>query len=127
MQYSRAYYDHIFEMWAVWVHQGSIVATSSTSILGLLIENQGVTFYGSGNGAPCVDCIEADVEAALVSLSMINPLSANVFRLEYCAIGNQQDDTQIKKAHRLNIALRSYRYQLSLAKKFVIKKLELKK
>lgn len=111
-------WDDIFDQWARWVHSGSLVP-SSQSILGKLIECQGVMNYGSGGG-PALDCIEADVESAVLRLAAENQAAATVFRVEYGAQGNPLDNTQLKRAHRQGISLPTYKRRLKTARNHVI-------
>ena len=111
-------WDDIFDQWARWVHSGSLVP-GGQSILGKLIECQGVMNYGSG-GDPALDCIEADVESAVLRLAAENQAAATVFRVEYGAQGNPLDNTQLKRAHRQGISLPTYKRRLKTARNHVI-------
>ncbi|OCH08072.1 hypothetical protein A6D98_09785 [Aliivibrio fischeri] len=111
-------WDDIFDQWARWVHSGSLVP-GGQSILGKLIECQGVMNYGSGRG-PALDCIEADVESAVLRLAAENQPAAIIFRVEYGAQGNPLDNTQLKRAHRQGISLPTYKRKLKTARDHVI-------
>lgn len=125
---NKAYINHLFDCWARWVNAGG-VATSGQSVLSKLIDNQGVMNYGSGGGSgPVVNCIEADIEAALMSLQADNPEAVELFRLEYSAIkrpGFNPSKPQFDKAHSLNISVRTYKRRLSTVRKHVINQLKL--
>ncbi|HAS6073697.1 TPA: hypothetical protein I7144_20775 [Vibrio vulnificus] len=88
------------------------------SILGKLIECQGV--FGGGGGGPVLDCIEADVEAAVLRLAAEDQAAATTFRMEYGAVGNVYDDTQLKRALRVGISLPTYKRRLKKAREYVI-------
>ncbi|EGQ9107546.1 hypothetical protein DDM60_002661 [Vibrio cholerae] len=117
----KANWDEIFDQWARWVHQGALVPRGQ-SILGKLIECEGVLSGGRGGG-PVLDCIEADVEAAVLRLAAEDRASAHVFRIEYGAIGNVNDDTQLKRALRIGISLPTYKRRLKQARTVVIESL----
>ncbi|ELA7323131.1 hypothetical protein R7D97_25085 [Vibrio sp. Vb5031] len=120
-----ANWDEIFDQWARWVHQGALVP-GGQSVLGKLIECQGV-FGGGGGGGPVLDCIEADVEAAVLRLAAEDQAAATTFRMEYGAIGHTQDDTQLKRALRVGISLPTYKRRLKKARDHVIKALTKKR
>lgn len=120
-----ANWDEIFDQWARWVHRGSLVP-GGQSILGKLIECQGVMNYGCGKG-PALDCIEADVESAVLRLAAENQQAASVFRVEFGALGNPLDNTQLKRAHRQGISLPTYKRRLKAAREFVINQLTAKR
>ncbi|PMN73174.1 hypothetical protein [Enterovibrio norvegicus] len=116
-----ASWDDIFDQWARWVHSGSLVPAGQ-SILGKLIENQGV--FGGGGGGPVLDCIEAEVEAAVLRLAAEDTAAATVFRIECGALGfHVQDDTQLKRAHRTGISLPTYKRRLKKARETIIQQL----
>lgn len=115
-----ANWDEIFDQWARWVHRGALVP-GGQSILGKLIECQGV-FGGSGAG-PVLDCIEAEVEAAVLRLAAENKAAATILRIEYGAVGDINDDTQLKRALRAGISLPTYKRRLKTAREFVIESL----
>ena len=116
-------WDEIFDQWARWVHSGALVPGS---ILGKLIESHGVITYGGGTG-PVLDCIEADVEAAVLRLAAQDQVAADVFRVEYGALGNPADMTQLKRAHRLQISLPTYKRRLKSAREFIVNQVRAKR
>ncbi len=118
-------WDEIFDQWARWVHSGALVP-GGQSILGKLIESHGVITYGGGKG-PVLDCIEADVEAAVLRLAAQDQVSADVFRVEYGALGHPADMTQLKRAHRLQISLPTYKRRLKSAREFIVNQVRAKR
>lgn len=120
-----ANWDEIFDQWARWVHQGALVP-GGQSVLGKLIECQGV-FGGGGGGGPVLDCIEADVEAAVLRLAAEDQAAATTFRMEYGAVGNMNDDTQLKRSLRVGISLPTYKRRLKKARDYVIQALTKKR
>lgn len=111
-----------FDAWARWVHGGCLVRPQ-TSVLGVLIEYQGVPPRGAGGSKPLYyRCVEADIEAAVITLAGQEPAAVVVLRLEFGATKvarlnakpNQRD-----KAHAIGISLRTYQTRLSRAKSFI--------
>lgn len=111
-------WDDLFDQWARWVHQGALVPAGK-SVLGKLIECQGV-FGGGGSGGPVLDCIEADIEAAVLRLAAEDQEAATTLRIEYGALGNKNDDTQLKRALRVGVSLPTYKRRLKKAREYVI-------
>lgn len=70
--------DELCESWARWVHRGGL-AVSGQSVLSKLIDNHGVMNYGSGGSGPALNCVEADIEAALMALYVVNPPRLSCF------------------------------------------------
>ncbi|NSM26811.1 hypothetical protein HT094_22175 [Shewanella sp. ZOR0012] len=68
--------DELCESWARWVHRGGL-AVSGQSVLSKLIDNHGVMNYGSGGSGPTLNCVEADIEAALMSFYVVNPVAVD--------------------------------------------------
>lgn len=112
-----ASWDALFDQWARWVHSGQLVPAGQ-SILGKLIENQGV--FGGGGRGPVLDSIEAEIESAVLRLAAEDKAAATVFRIEYGAHGNVNDTTQLKRAHRAGISLPTYKRRLKKARESVI-------
>lgn len=109
--------DERLEKWARWCHQGQLIA-SGQSILGKLIDNQGV--FGGGGCRPVLGCIEAEIEASVTRLAAEDLQAATILRREYGATGNPNDRTQFEKAHRLGISLPTYKRRLKKAREFVL-------
>ena len=113
--------EPLFESWARWVHQGGLVAGYG-SIMEKLITNRGVMCFGSGKGAPVVDCIESRIEAALMQLAVTNPQAVEAVRVEYGAVfikGLKPDAVQFDKALKLGISLKTYKRRLKSARDHV--------
>lgn len=126
MQLSRQYIEQVFENWSRWVHQGGLVA-GYRSMMSVMIANQGViSFGGGGRASPIVDCVEADIEAALMNLAQQSPKSAEVLRVHYGVKrvgGLSADALRSDKALALGISVKTYESHLTKAKKHVIKAL----
>tara|TARA_R110002033_G_scaffold171199_1_gene218035 strand:+ start:13915 stop:14412 length:498 start_codon:yes stop_codon:yes gene_type:complete len=117
--------DELCESWARWVHRGGL-AVSGQSVLSKLIDNHGVMNYGSGGSGPTLNCVEADIEAALMSFYVVNPAAVELFRLQYGAIqrpGFDPDNHQIDKAAALGISARTYKRRLGLVRAHITEKL----
>ena len=117
--------DELCESWARWVHRGGL-AVSGQSVLSKLIDNHGVMNYGSGGSGPTLNCVEADIEAALMSFYVVNPVAVDLFRLEYGAIkrlGFDPEKPQFDKAHSLGISVRTYKRRLGLVRAHLTEKL----
>lgn len=121
-----ANWDDVFDQWARWVHRGEL-APSGQSMLGKLIDCQGVMNYGSGGKGAALDCIEVLVESAVLRLAAENHDAATVFRIECGATGHPLDDTQLKRAHRQGISLPTYKRRLKTAREHVINQLTKKR
>ncbi|HCE2656956.1 hypothetical protein [Vibrio parahaemolyticus] len=117
-------WEDIFNQWARWVHRGALVP-GGQSVLGKLIECQGV--FGGGGAGPVLDCIEAEVEAAVLRLAAEDKAAATIFRAEFGAVGNIIDDTQLKRALRAGISLPTYKRRLKKAREFVIESMTRKR
>ncbi|MCG7551603.1 hypothetical protein [Pseudoalteromonas sp. Of7M-16] len=121
----RTSLNDLFDSWARWVHRGSIL-TSGTSMLAKIIENKGHMSFGGGASQPVLDCIEAEIEQALLQLSDSNREAVELFRLEYGAVRMRDFDphqSQIKKAARLGISVRTYRRRLAVCTNYIVAKL----
>lgn len=117
--------DELCESWARWVHLGGL-AVSGQSVLSKLIDNHGVMNYGSGGGGPVLNCVEADIEAALMLFYTGNPAAVELFRLEYGAVkrlGFYPDKPQFNKAESLGISVRTYKRRLGLVRTHIIEQL----
>lgn len=75
-----------------------------------------------------LDCVEADVEAALMALFAIDPLAVQVVRFEYIeSVKLIKSDgielNQSQKAQHLNLSLRTYERRLSKGRAYVLRKI----
>ncbi len=108
------------ERWARWVHLGS--AQQAKSMLQVIMEG-GLIGRGAGGAAtPMLDCIEMDIEAALSRLSISDPKSVLVLRVEYGAkkLPNiPLDAPREQKALRLDMSKRTYERRLKTAREFI--------
>ncbi len=97
------------------------------SLMEVMIANQGVMNFGSGGKAgPVVDCVEANIEAALMQLAAKSPKAVAVARLHYGATrmpGLALDALRIDKARRLGISLKTYETHLTKVRNHVINSL----
>lgn len=120
---SQAHLKELFDSWARWVHQGGLLPGGS-SIMAKMIDSKGFMSFGSGGGrGPSPDCIEAQIETALMKLNEKHSDAVYVFRLEYGAIrraGFDPEQTQTIKAHALGISVRTYRRRLDLCTRHVV-------
>ncbi|MCF1457386.1 MAG: hypothetical protein LPH21_07415 [Shewanella sp.] len=125
----RGELDELLEGWARWVDAGGVIAPGGSSMLGRLIDNQGMMFFGSGGGSdPLVDCIEAKIESCVLQMALAQPQRADVLRLEYGAGWhsvtarqgvrgyNPQTADQFDNARVLACSLRTYRRRLAAAR-----------
>lgn len=123
--------DHALELWARWSWPDS-GGTSGKSMLAKLIDNKGEIFFGgSGPVSGPVDGLESKIEAAVLSMFVVDPLRADVLRLEYGAnwwavalrrkiAGYEQDGIgQFEKAEALGVSLRTYRGRLAEARAII--------
>lgn len=123
-------FSDIVEAWARWCHQGKLMPVGS-SIMSRFIENKGhITFGSGGTSAPIIDCIESDIELALMALNDRDPDAVMLFRLEHGALRmNKFDPTkpQLEKAACLGISVRTYRRRLAKCKEHVLTQLTQRK
>lgn len=117
-----------YELWARWCEAGGTIS-AGRSMLAKLIDNKGEIFFGgSGGSSEPVDCLEAQIESAVVALAITSPICADVLRLEYDA-GWWQVATrraikaydprgvgQFEKAEALGISFATYKRRLSEAR-----------
>lgn len=125
---SRRGADQIFEAWARWCVSGGTAPPGGSSIMAKMIESKGHMMFSSGGGAaPMVDCIESKVEAVLMQLFTIDPITVKVVRFEYlgCFIGDDNGEplNQLRKADQLGVSLRTYERRLAKGRKHVLTKL----
>lgn len=124
--------DGALELWARWCFQGGELASAGRSMLAKLIDNKGEIFFDGGGGSTePVDSLEAKIESAVVAMFALEPMRADVLRLEYGAGWWQVADRrkiegydprgvgQFENAHALGISLRTYRRRLAEARKIV--------
>ncbi|WP_146154632.1 hypothetical protein [Photobacterium leiognathi] len=111
------------ERWAHWCRNGQLIAGYG-SVMSKMIANKGVMCFGSGGGkAPVIDCIEADIEAALMQLAVNKPKVVEVVRMHYLAVyypGINEQSTQFEKSLRMGISLRTYSTRLKQGRDAVI-------
>lgn len=123
MALDRHNFNQIMESWARWVHQGELVSGYG-SLMAKLIAQKGVMNFGSsGQKSPVLDCVEAQVEAALMALSRSNRKSAEVVRVHYGAVtlkGVSAHALNRDKAHALDMSLKTYEAHLTRARKHII-------
>ncbi|OCH31817.1 hypothetical protein A6E13_16475 [Aliivibrio fischeri] len=108
--------DTLMEMWARWVHLGGVMPQGA-SMMEVMIANKGVMCFGSGGKkGPVLDCVEANIESALMALAGKKPMVAKVVRIHYGAIrvpGVSIDADQATIAMVLGVSLRTYRRYLA--------------
>lgn len=112
--------DELLEMWARWIVNG---CNSHGSGFASMLEMMMVTrCQFNGGGGPPSDYLEVSVEAAVMSLTAVDPESATVIRVEYGAWTSKSLDgatTQLARAHAMGITLRSYERRLKKAREYV--------
>lgn len=126
--------DDVLELWAVWVDQGGILPTGGASMLARMVDNKGMLFFGSSGAKTPADGVEARIEASVMALAKVNPIAADVLRLEVGAgwapvvrrYGGRRSEgleNQTQRAALLGISDRTYRRRLGEARRHVIKAL----
>ena len=130
--------DELLELWARWVDQGGVLPTVGASMLARMVDNKGMLFFGGGGAKTPDDCIEARIEVAVMNLSKVNVLAADVLRLEagagWCYVAWRYGDDQFDhvesgqagRAVLLGVSERTYRRRLKEARQHVIEKLGLR-
>lgn len=112
--------EHRLELWARWIVNG---CNSSRSGFASMLEMMTVTrCQFSGGGGEPQDEIETAVEAAVISLTIVDKSAARILRVEYGAWAPKSLDgatTQLDKAHALGLSLRTYKRKLAKARKYV--------
>ncbi|EIU5460356.1 TPA: hypothetical protein ACPWIL_006133 [Pseudomonas aeruginosa] len=124
--------DSALDKWAIWCAQGGALLGSGRSMLARLIDNKGEMFFGCGGGSSePADSLESKIEMAVVSMYVVDPLRADVLRLEYDAAFwhvahrrgitgyDPQGLTQFDKSLALGVSLRTYRGRLAEARKII--------
>lgn len=125
--------DEILELWARWVDQGGVLPTGGASMLARMVDNKGMLFFGGSGASVPVDCVELRVESLVMGLAKVNPIAADVLRLEVGAgwepvvkryggrRGGHAESSQIGRAALLGLSDRTYRRRLMEARQHVIK------
>ncbi len=121
MSYRNNQRDKQFDSWARWCVSGGSLP-GYKSIMGKMMQDQGVMTFGSGPASPVIDCVELEIENALSVLAKTNLPAVQIIRFEYGAVnlqGLNASATQLQKANKLEISVRTYRTRLKLAREFV--------
>ena len=125
--------DEILELWARWVDRGGVLPTGGASMLARMVDNKGMLFFGGSGASVPIDCVEIRVEALVMGLSKVNPVAADVLRLEVGAgwqpvvrrYGGRRSDraesSQLGRAVLLGLSDRTYRRRLQEARQHLIK------
>lgn len=123
--------DVLLHDWADWCHRGGN-SGGFQSVLHKMMVTGGMVSSGGGGYSAEIHTIEADIEAALLSLvtttpQALNLMRVNVLRYEYDAktMGWQSDATQCEKAHRIGISLRTYKRHIKHCKDHLFTTLKL--
>lgn len=115
--------DDVLNAWAIWVHKGSVIPAGG-SMMAQMIENKGVMNFGSSSGrGGASDCIEAQVEHAVMVYQRDHSMAVKILRLEFGASrmrGFDPTRPQRFKAQILGISERTYRRHLNGAKQAVL-------
>ena len=121
---SRQRVNRLFELWARWCVAGSILPASGASVLSKMIDNHGMMIFSSGGGKqPHLDCIESDIERALLTLFKTDPVTVKVVRYEYLGQFKHEDKgpvNQVRKAAALGMSISTYERRLSKGRKYVM-------
>lgn len=112
--------DELFELWARWCVSGGTQPGAAPSLLARWMDNKGHMVFGAGGCGP-TDAVEERIEAAVLAISMTEPLTAKVLRFEYgvwSGAGEWRGKEakalkQADKADALNVSLRTYRRRLA--------------
>lgn len=107
------------ELWARWIFNGKTESSGFASMLEMMMVTR--CQFSGGGGAPRYD-LEADVEAAVISLRMTDGSAAKILEVEYGAWVPKSLDgatKQLDKAHALGLSLRTYKRKLAKARKHV--------
>jgi len=114
--HNKARLERYFEQWARWVHTGQV--TTAKSILQKLID--GDSFDCSGGGcSPIVECVELNIESALMRFMVTNKQAVTVCRVEYGALFMPNlpiDANRETRALRMGMSLRTYNRRLQDAR-----------
>lgn len=117
--HNKARLERYFEQWARWVHTGQV--TTAKSILQKIMD--GDSFDRSGGGcSPIVECVELNIESALMRLKVTNEAAVLVCRVEFGAkfLPNLPVDANREtRALRLGMSLRTYNRRLKDARDYV--------
>ena len=122
--------DALLDDWVDWVHRGGNAGGFQSVLHKMMVT--GCQTVSGGGSSPEIHTIEADIEAALFVLANTQPydlnlLRVNVLRYEYGALslGWPHDASQLDKAHRIGISLRTYRRHLKHCKDHLVTTLKL--
>ena len=111
--------SRLLELWARWVHTGQVA--TAKSILQKIMD--GDSFDRSGGGSsPMVDCVELNIESALMRLKVTNEAAVLVCRVEFGAkfLPNLPVDANREtRALRMGMSLRTYNRRLKDARDYV--------
>lgn len=122
--------DKALDLWACWnMPEGE--RSSGRTMLAKLIDNKGELFFGgSGPSGGPADSLESAIEAVVLQMFQVDPMRADVLRLEYQAAwwrvverrGIKDYDWrsgQFEKAHALGISYCTYRRRLLEAREAI--------
>ncbi len=112
--------DELFELWARWCFAGGSQADTPPSLLARWMDSKGHIVFGAGGCAP-TDKVEERIEAAVLAISVDEPMTALVLRYEYgvwSAVGEWRGKSghalkQADKASAMGVSLRTYRRRLA--------------
>lgn len=108
--------NSLFDSWARWVHTGHVV--KAKSILQKIMD--GDSFARSGGGSsPMIECVELNIESALMRLKVTNEAAVSVCRVEYGAVflpNLPVDAPRHVRALRMGMSLRTYNRRLKEAR-----------
>jgi DNA-directed RNA polymerase specialized sigma subunit, sigma24 homolog len=108
--------DEAIELWARWtVTGGSLNSGGFQSMLHMMMVTHCV-FSGGGKKAITPDeGVEAEIESCLMKLRREESLIPDVIKIEYML-----DATQMKKAERMGISLKTYKKRLQQGRKLIL-------
>ena len=115
---TRQRLNYLLEMWARWCLRGSVIRATPDSILARLIEFEGneALMYGAGGHSTPLDDLESGIESIVMALAAKDVKAAETLRIEYVFCCS---DSEIEKAARIGVSVRTYYRKLKKARHFV--------
>ena len=119
--------EYIFESWARWCEAGQNCTQNQASMIARLIESKGHLVFCDSHFSVNAYCIEANVESALMSLFILDPLAVDVIRFEYIYsasfIENGATLNQARKADKMGISKSTYQRKITKCHQYVLDEL----
>ena len=123
--------EYIFESWARWCEAGKNGTQNQASMITRLIESKGHLVFCESHFSVNAYCIEANVESALMSLFILDPVAVavavDVVRFEYIYsadfIENGAPLNQERKAEKMGISKSTYQRKITTCHKYILDEL----